>query len=142
MNHLSLFAMLLVALSIFSCTDPAELEDQAWKEVMRIHDEVMPEMATINRIKRGLKAEMADTTATLSADRQTTLITTIQQLEAAEEGMMSWMEQVKSPAALRETLEHEAILSYLQDQQEKIEIVKRDMLTSIEAGQAVSQPKN
>jgi hypothetical protein len=142
MNHLSLFALLLVALSIFSCTDPAELEDQAWKEVMRIHDEVMPEMATINRIKRGLKAEMADTTATLSADRQTTLITTIQQLEAAEEGMMSWMEQVKSPAALRETLEHEAILSYLQDQQEKIEIVKRDMLTSIEAGQAVSQPKN
>jgi hypothetical protein len=142
MNHLSLFALLLVALSIFSCTDPAELEDQAWKEVMRIHDEVMPEMATINRIKRGLKAEIADTTATLSADRQTTLINTIQQLEAAEEGMMSWMEQVKSPAALRETLEHEAILSYLQDQQEKIEIVKRDMLTSIEAGRAVSQRKN
>ena len=39
----------------FSCTsDKAENREQLYKEVMEVHDAVMPKMADINRIKRGL----------------------------------------------------------------------------------------
>ena len=54
-----MYRILIAFLVLSSCKENAKIENQEsplYKEVMEIHDAVMPEMSTIHTIKKDLKA--------------------------------------------------------------------------------------
>jgi len=111
-----------------------ELEDEAWQEMMEVHDEVMPEMAEMNRVSRELKAFEADLS---DKARKEKINKVVKDLEAASEGMMAWMGELQQPKKLRAGKSHEEIMAYFKAETEEITQVKEDMLSSLAQGQAL-----
>lgn len=97
-------------------------------EVMAIHDEVMPEMGTIHKLKKQLKAKLKEAGVTLNEDN---INNSISALDYADEAMMDWMHQFKVP----KNVDDAALLTYLEDQKVKISKVNTDMRTSIKNAQ-------
>jgi len=114
--------LLLVSIIIVSCGPP---KDPAYKdlydEVMVIHDDVMPKMTDINRAKKKLR-KLKDG----SNDELITL--QIEQLDAADEAMMSWMHEFDA----RELSTLEENLNYLHKEKSKIQQVSDQMLQSLQ----------
>lgn len=92
-------------------------EEIAFKEVMLVHDEIMPKTEEI----RSLQALIIDT---LSPEGNAVY----RELEQADDAMMQWMHDFP----MDNTLSEEQKLEYLEGQKIKIEIVKTMMLNSIE----------
>ncbi len=114
--------LLLVSISLLLVY--CKQEDKALKkieqrhaEIMIIHDEVMPKMSDIYKLKKALK-EIEQTEASLKL---------IKELEDADEAMMSWMHQYKKPTPGTKGLDN-----YLNDQEVLIKEVRSKMLTAIE----------
>jgi uncharacterized protein YukE len=113
---------------------PVEQQEEAWAKMMEVHDAVMPKMAEMNRASRELKA-LAEG---LEDKTQLELINNaVENLEAASEGMMAWMGELKQPKKLREEKSHEEIMDYLNAETEEITQVQEDMLSSLEQGQVL-----
>lgn len=111
-----------------------EQQEAAWAKMMEVHDAVMPKMADMNRVSRELKA-LAEG---LEDKTQLELINNaVENLEAASEGMMAWMGELKQPKKLREEKSHEEIMNYLNAETEEITQVQEDMLSSLEQGQTL-----
>jgi len=94
-----------------------------YESVMKVHDEIMPEMSTISKLKRRLKKSGVTSDESMSLRKQ---------LEDADEGMMSWMADFK----LNRKASEETQLRYLQAEQPKIDKVSRDMKSAIAAAEA------
>lgn len=98
---------------------------------MVIHDEVMPEVSYMNKLKRKIRAlSPGDDQAYASAIKSHEL-----QIQKAVDDMMHWMEHVKLPGPVKEMPDVEA-LEYLKIQTEKISKVSADMKASIAAGES------
>ncbi len=113
-----------------------QAEEQLHEEVMAIHDEVMPKMGEINKLSRELK-EVAESSSSYDESVKSIASQAVQQLEQADEGMMSWMEAYQSPSKKRGEMDHAAIMQYLEAEKQKIGTVKAQMLESIQVGNAV-----
>lgn len=113
--------ILLFSLVISSCKikQNEENNDPLYLEVMKIHDDVMPEMSTIHKLKRVLK-NMEDTTII------TPKVRLIKDLDEADEAMMSWMAEFSLPENKKD------YQSYLEKEKEKIIDVSNKMYKSIE----------
>lgn len=134
----------LVLATLFSCggTDPnLQAQDALRDEVFAIHDEVMPKMADLNRLKARMVEAKTDTLK-LDSLAETQVDAVISQLEQAEEGMMGWMNNFKGPEKLRDTQLPEEILKYLEEEKAKISKVREDMLNSISAAEQLLAGKN
>lgn len=116
--------------------DNLAAQEQLWDEVMATHDEVMPQMSEIKRLEREL-GEYVGEESQLDAEMQEKINQTIQQLETAGEGMMSWMSNIRQLEPLRKEMDHEGVMNYLEEEKEKIDKVKNDMVRSIEDGSAL-----
>lgn len=66
--------------------------EETKKEIMRIHDEVMPMMSTLNRNSRALKQHL-EANPELPAGRATQARNAITTIASADDRMMNWMEQ-------------------------------------------------
>jgi len=91
-------------------------------EVMAIHDEVMPEISTIHKLKVKLRKLKDDS-------REVYVL--IADLENSDEGMMSWMANFKSD---KYADDNEQIL-YLRSEKAKIEYVSKQMKSAINNAQ-------
>lgn len=89
--------------------------DKQHKQIMVIHDEVMPKMKDIYQLKKKLKAQGDNPTA----------LAHIKDLDEADELMMDWMAEYDKPDADTD------YKIYLRDQETAIQIVKMTMLNSI-----------
>lgn len=89
-----------------------------YESVMAVHDEVMPEMSTINKLKRGIRKVDG------SSQKSLQMLT---QLEDADEGMMSWMHEFKLDRNTTEIVQK----TYLEAEQKRIDKVSVDMKTAI-----------
>ena len=123
-----LFVGVFLSICTFSCAEPVEFtseqlntQDSLFKEIMVIHDEVMPLTSTL--VKRKDILEKSENT-----DAST--IRLIQQLESAEEAMWDWMYSIKRPELFRDTLNHIQIMDYLNTEYNSISKVKTLMLNS------------
>ena len=106
-------------------------QEQKRLEVMAVHDAVMPEMSTLNRLSRTLKPLVQQD---LSEDEKEVLFDVLKRLEQADEGMMTWMGEFRNNLdPLRDTMSHEAIMNYLQAEELKIQEVDRQIRSSMEA---------
>ncbi|MGK7390066.1 MAG: hypothetical protein ACNS60_06935 [Candidatus Cyclobacteriaceae bacterium M2_1C_046] len=142
-SFITLFAFVLVC---HSCNPPenqreeeeitTELppEERAEKilqeEVIAIHDEVMPRMDELMRLKEKLVVKM-DSLQNIEAEEQKMedLKENIEQLKKADSAMMTWMRQFKP---VRDTISHEERIEYLKHEKERIEKVREMMLRALE----------
>lgn len=137
-KHILLYGCCILS----ACSNPQK--DQAEKlekEVMMIHDAVMPKMGQLVSLESAISKRITqldsiaqknpkDTSAQASLKKALQLST---QLKKADDGMMDWMHQYKGDS-LKKLAPEEAIKA-LTNEKIKIEQVSDDMLKSIENAQ-------
>ncbi|GAB5552405.1 MAG: hypothetical protein Sapg2KO_19960 [Saprospiraceae bacterium] len=131
MNYKTLIYSFLVLSIMFSCTSAEEKTEEktetevkspieiAWDEVMVVHDEVMPKMSELSRLKKQLRQDSM---------KHADLIATITK---AEDGMWDWMHQL-TPLKTIKTMPEAEAKATLDQEMSSITEVKRLMLESIE----------
>jgi len=97
--------------------------DALYDEVMKVHDEVMPKMNDIYKLKEELKKQIADSPNMIEEKRKE-IEAKIANLEEAGEGMMRWMHEFNPPA---DSLGEENMREYLEDEMEKVKKVKESI---------------
>ena len=123
-----IFSLLILSVFIFSaCGDKPDQVTSIKKEVMDVHDELMPKMGELRNVRKTLitKAQAAD------SSMASELETLAQDLEAANESMMDWMNQYEPQF---EGTEKDQV-KYYSDQRTSIQTVKERMLNALEKGQ-------
>lgn len=111
------------------------------KEVMMIHDAVMPKMGELVVLKSAISRKIAQTDSLLQTTpsdfslKQTLRqsLDMASQLKKADEGMMNWMHEYRSDS-LKELPTSQAIQAFT-NEKIKIEQVSDDMLKSMEQTQ-------
>lgn len=119
-----IYRILLVLLFFSSCKESSNVahqESTLYKEVMEVHDKVMPELSTIHAIRRDLKAIERPNSKDI-------IFSQIKALDEADEAMMTWMADFKLPED--KTNEN----AYLEAEKIKISNVSDMMYSSIKNG--------
>lgn len=118
-SKVGLVTWILASILLFSCKSGEKTPiDIQHNEVMAIHDEVMPKMRDIYKLKKRLKK---------SPQKDLEVVqNSISQLEKADDAMMDWMADYKKPKG-----DDPNALNYLASEMNKIEIVKSTMLIAI-----------
>jgi hypothetical protein len=146
MNKILINLVLMIALIAWGCkekkqdenhdhhnheaTDDTELSENAIldREVMKIHDEVMPKIDAIIRKKEELKNKIA-TTPKMPAEEKQRIEALIVKLDSAGDGMMVWMRNYNPPP---DSQGEEKAREYLENEMEKIKKVRQDMVQALE----------
>jgi SMC interacting uncharacterized protein involved in chromosome segregation len=126
----------LLALTLTYCGQKKAEEDPnkvLYNEVMDIHDEVMPSMDELHRLKKDLEEKIKNS-PDLVADKKQQMEQTVLLLDSAGKSMMSWMREF-SP----EEYEKEAQRDYLEKELKRVQTVKDVMLKALDEGRKVSQ---
>ncbi len=122
-----LIPSLILLLFISACgTKLSEPVEKLFDETMVIHDEVMPEMSTINKAKKAHRKIIKNND--LTPELKTAHLQMIKELEDADDAMMDWMAEFSKPDA--DQSEKEA-LSYLENEKIKISKVRDKMWDAI-----------
>ena len=124
--------------AVWSCGQKAQDNQALYDEVMKVHDEVMPKMNDIYKLKEGLKKQITNTPE-LVAEKREAIESTILKLDSASESMMVWMRNFNP---LPDSLGEEKARDYLEEQQEKIKKVKEDILQAIEEAEELTDNGN
>jgi RNase adaptor protein for sRNA GlmZ degradation len=109
----------------------ASTNDALYNEVMNIHDEVMPKMDDLYKMKEELKKQLALTTD-LTEEKRKELEDQIAKVEEASKGMMVWMREFNAPA---DSLGEDVVRQYLEGQLEAVKKVKEDIQLVLPAKQ-------
>lgn len=109
-------------------------QQNLWNAVMSVHDPLMARMGDINRMTGELQGILDSGVALPDSLKQKTE-ETIQRLNAADEGMMNWMNELRNLDDLRMETRHESIIQYLKDRERAIKKIQGETLISIEDGQ-------
>ena len=104
-------------------------QEAAYEGMVAAHDRIMPMMGQVTAAQRAIKEQLAKDG--LADDREDLLDAAYEQLEDAEDGMMSWMQNMKPLETLRETMDNDAIITYIRDESAKISNVETQINTSI-----------
>jgi hypothetical protein len=109
---------------------PVESEgNQAlYDKVMDVHDEVMPKMDDMYKLKKELEEKIASTPGMVE-EKKKEIETTIVKLDSASEGMMVWMREFNP---IPDSLGEEKAREYLENEMEKVKKVREDILEAIE----------
>jgi len=99
-----------------------------YDQVMDVHDEVMPKMDEIMKLKRELQDKIANT-PDMVVERKAQLEKMISNLDSASNAMMNWMHEFNP---LPDSLDQEKAREYLESEMERIRKVKTLTLESIE----------
>jgi hypothetical protein len=137
-KYILIFAALFAALA-FSCKEDKKIEVSAetsqMKEVMAIHDEVMPKMSKIGRLVATLRKKI-DTDQGTAEDKQA-----MEDLQDANKSMMDWMQGFGKNFDSEEIMDGKTLTSekqkLLDEEEKKINIVKEKMNTSIAKAEAL-----
>ncbi len=94
-----------------------------YEEVMAVHDEVMPKTEEIYKLKKELKDKIAST-PNLASEKKKQLEQLISELDSADRSMMDWMHHF---TPLPDTAKIEAAREYLENEMEKIKMVREQI---------------
>lgn len=106
-----------------------------YDQVMNMHDEVMPKMEDIYKLKSQIQEKIANS-PDMVKERKEALGNMILSLDSASNSMMDWMHQFEPIA---DTADQEQARAYLETQMEKIRKVKEDMVHAIELAQEANK---
>lgn len=143
----SKFNFLFVTLILAACGKPAEHSDHEhdagssegdspnqalYNQAMDVHDEVMPKMGDIYKLKKDLQEQIAST-PDMVVERKQQLEAIISNLDSANNAMMDWMHKFNP---LPDSVDQEKAREYLESEIEHVKKVKELMLESIEKAQS------
>lgn len=130
---------ILIAIAIFSGCGKSNTSEQAeessaatdelYQAVMGVHDEVMPKMNDIYKLKKQLQEEVKNS-PDMVEERKQELENRIKELDQASESMMQWMRNF-NPEDFK--ADKEEYRDYLNKELEKVNKVKADMLNALDA---------
>lgn len=99
-----------------------------YDQVMDVHDEVMPKMDEIMKLKRELQDKIANS-PDMVVERKEQLEKVISNLDSASTAMMNWMHEFNP---LPDSVDQERAREYLESEMERIRKVKTLTLESID----------
>jgi hypothetical protein len=102
-----------------------------YNQLMDVHDEVMPRMDDIMKLKRTLQEQIANSPDMLT-ERKQELEHVILNLDSASNQMMSWMHRIHEFNPLADSVDQEKARDYLESEMEEIKKVKELINESIE----------
>jgi hypothetical protein len=126
-NIFALFVCLFCALGIGCNNDNKESESVINRDIMVVHEDIMPKMSEINRLKRQL-GRYKDSVSDENAEMKDSLINTILMLSKMEDGMSDWMEHYKYP---NPDIKHDSMMKYLTGQRDTVKHLSDDIYMSI-----------
>jgi len=144
-----LLPLLITSLLLISCVDSESNKkiEKEWKLsvdattlyqiVGEKHDTAMLLMSDIERAKNKLRLEMK--AVDIDRLRKDSILNLLTKLKKADDGMMNWMHEFKNTVlneAEYKAMSEAEILSYLKEEEQKIETVHIDMEESIKEGNA------
>lgn len=121
--------LLFIGLGITACSGNKARQDALKAEVIKIHDRIMPRTEEIRRAIRDLEGLIAEPDSlhaafpsadTLAVRRQADSL--ILALENADNAMSDWMYEFNVDYT---GMEHEKVMSYLEDQKKRIKEVEK-----------------
>ena len=122
--------ILILTVIVFSCQSSQESELGTLKdEVMSIHDEVMPKMGELRRVRKSLLIQ-ADSLVGIDSIASSKLTYLRDEIDNANEGMMQWMRNFEPEFEGT----NEEIKAYLEEQKIAVTKVKDDMNASLASG--------
>ena len=101
-----------------------------YNQVMDIHDEVMPKMEDLYNKKKDIEDKLKDPAGLTAAEKEK-LTKQVAQIDSVSKLMMDWMHEFNPPA---DSADKEETRAYLEQEMEKIRIVKQAMLETIGEG--------
>ena len=104
-----------------------------YDEVMKVHDEVMPKMDNIYKLKGQLKEKIANTPG-MADEKKKEIEGVIVRLDSASEGMMVWMRKFNP---LPDSVGEEQAKEYLEGEMEKIKKVREDVRKALADAEGV-----
>jgi len=119
---------LLFLLPITACDNDKKQVDTLYKETEVIHDEAMKDLADMNRVARAIKDTLR--VSTMTAEQSAVFTEALSTMGKAEDDMMAWMKNFKSP----DELPSPEALKYLKEQKSLIEQNRADIRAALEAG--------
>lgn len=117
---------MLISVLLFSCGEKGDELQNLKKDVMAIHDEVMPKMGDMRKVSKSLQMK-AETLDSISGVELKSLASDI---DSANEFMMQWMRQYEPN--LEGT--QEELLRYYTEQMQSIRLVKDSMNQTLAKG--------
>jgi hypothetical protein len=129
-NRKNIFALVFCAFCAFgiSCNDDKKADESKLnKEIMAVHEEIMPKMGEINRLKRQL-GRYKDLVSDDNAEMKDSLINSILMLSKMEDGMSDWMDHYKYP---NPEVSHDEMIKYLTGQRDSVKQLSNDIFMSI-----------
>jgi hypothetical protein len=130
LNRRNIFVLVfcfLCALNIGCNNDKKESESAINKDIMVVHEDIMPKMSEINRLKRQL-GRYKDSVSDENAEMKDSLINTILMLSKMEDGMSDWMDHYKYP---NPDITHDSMMKYLTGQRDTVKHLSDDIYMSI-----------
>ena len=130
--------VLLSTILLFASCGPDQkaIEKVKYDEVMAVHDEVMPKMGVIRKLKSELRAKvdsliLADSLSSGADD----FLNSVNELELANESMMVWMRAFAEPEG---GTAHNEVLKFYDSELKKVMVVRDKMLTAIENAEKIN----
>ncbi len=154
MKSIQLLAVLVI-FSTMSCTksgnhstmnhDSDQTQEEGpnqalYNQMMDVHDEVMPRMDEIMKLKRHLQEEIANS-PDMVTERKQELENIISNLDSASNSMMSWMHRINEFNPLADSVNQEKAREYLESEMEEIKKVKELMIESIDKAKTEAEKK-
>ncbi|MBC6410872.1 MAG: hypothetical protein GDA42_10540 [Ekhidna sp.] len=125
---------LIFILFVFSCQSDKRSEVAELKNVViAIHDEVMPKIGELRRIRRDLMLQ-ADSLKMSDSTGSAALLIAADEIASANEGMMDWMRNYDPEFEGSD----EEVKAYFEDQKIAIQKVKKNMESSLADGKRVA----
>jgi hypothetical protein len=140
------YAYVWVALSLFllpqckSTVQSTAEQEQAWDEMMVIHDEVMPRLKNISDLSGTISKVLSS--GNLPDHLRTEAEQINQQLLNAEKEMWDWMYALRQLPDLRQQASHQEIMAYLDTETNNIRAVNKAILSSIASAEAFINTNN
>ncbi|OAV42819.1 hypothetical protein [Lewinella sp. 4G2] len=104
-------------------------QEAAYEGMNEAHDRIMPRMGEITAAQRAIKEQLE--MDGLAEDKKELLEAAYEQLEDANDGMMEWMQGMKPLEELRETMDNDAIITYIREESADIADVETAINSSV-----------
>jgi hypothetical protein len=152
MNSKHIIGSIVIAALSFSCGKKEETHDhhhsatqpdavqasgnqELYNEVMKIHDEVMPRMDDIRRLKNEIK-EKLEKNQNLAKDERIKLDAMFAKLDSAGDGMMIWMREFRP---LPDSVGEEKAREYLENEMQRVKRVRDDIQNALKEAEAIGK---
>jgi uncharacterized coiled-coil DUF342 family protein len=138
MKTVPIVSLILIMVSIFAC-GPQKSENELLEEkVIQVHDEVMPKIGNLKSHKNKLEKKANSLEESSTSDDYQSQISELRSAAAdcdkAYDEMFVWMRQYNKDI---EGMTEEEKKAYFENELEKVEKVKEDILQALENGESL-----